>query len=842
MKDLSLRRKGFIFAVIFFLFLLISLTRSWLLGQQNKPVFLQATADLPLKLSRLARPGDVLLSGPRLKVLFGGSERTIMTHANYAGGNAKGTIIGATPPEAEADGQVHVGVPVLRIKNRTYYGLYSDVKFPSNLEKGLATVEATGTFSNASGLKLKIQTSYIINLNEGRIDITSTITNAGQIASTNLAYSLLFDAFHSYNFSPFNESYHRQFNFRFYQKKNHCLAWLNLNPPARPETPVPGRLEPGQSFQVKYILLLDPFLDQLLEKIYQYYKVPVYRSSFILPSEYSGWKEVVVTHVLSGATFCRAILDSSTSLLEIPLPEDIYRLRAHLFPAVTEATFAVSKTRKTQVQLRLPLMGKIKLRLQDSQGNPVPGKVTLIGLQPTRTPYFRPENPVETGRSFERFKNSVFPPPEGLEAELPVGTYLASASHGPEWSLDQKVVEILADSAAEVVFLLDRVVEKPGLVSLDPHMHTLLSDGTVSISNRLRSLIAEGVEVAIATDHNVVTNYEPILRRLGWENELTVLAGTEVTVPDMLHFNVYPLIYREDEERKGAIEPVAEKVGSLFGASRAKSPGVLLQVNHPRAGTLGYFNNYELDLISAARVNESFNFGFDLLEVMNGASPLSSNAFALEDWLHLLNRGYFYPLVGSSDSHTIDGGEPGYARTYVLYKREKASPLDPKALLEAVKKGKAFASTGPFIELKINDSATFGDCLSLKPGPVNFKLRVWGPPWLQVDEVRIIFNGERCLILPLQGKIPSVVKMDEAFSWQMEKDTAVVAEVIGKKSLFPLLQQPSDSGLLRDAVLPYAITNPVFLDFDGNGKFDPPWPQRIEEVKSSTLPGPIIRR
>ncbi len=842
MRGLFFRGAKFYSRVIFFLLLFMPLTSFWVSGEQNKPVFLQNQADLPLLLSRLVRPGDVLISGPRLKVIFGGTDRTIMTHANYAGGNAKGTIIGAAPPEAEAEGQVHAGVPVLRIQNRTYYALYSEVKFPPNLDKGPATVEASGTFTDGSGLKLNIQTTYTLNLNEGRVDITSTITNTGKVASTNLSYSLLFDALHSYNFSPFNESYHRQLNFRVYQKKSHCLAWLNLNPPARPGAPVPGRLAPGQSFRVNYILLADPKLDQLLERIYQYYKLPAYRSVFLLPSEYSGWKEVVITHVLSGSTFCRTILDGSTSFLEIPLPEDIYRVRAHLFPAVAEKTFAVEKTGATRVELRLPLMGKIKLRLQDSQGNPVPGKVSFIGLQPTRTPYFRPENPVETSRSFEGFKNSVFPPPEGLEVELPVGTYLASASHGPEWSLDQKVVEILADSPAEVVFSVDRVVEKPGLVSLDPHMHTFLSDGTVSIASRLRSLLAEGVEVAIATDHNVVTDYEPVLRRLGWENELTVLSGTEVTVPDMLHFNVYPLPYRENEERKGAIEPVAEKVGSLFAASRAKSPGVLLQVNHPRAGTLGYFNNYELDLLSAAKVNESFDLGFDLLEVMNGASPLSSNSFALEDWLHLLNRGYFYPLVGSSDSHTIDGGEPGYARTYVLYDRGEAGSVDPNALLEAVKKGKAFASTGPLVDLRVNDSATFGDSLSLKPGPVNFRLRVWGAPWLQVDEVRFILNGERRLVFPLQGKSSSVVKMDEAFSLQLEKDTACVVEVIGKKTLFPLLQQPSDSGLLRDAVLPYAITNPVFLDFDGNGKFDAPWPQKIEEVKPSASGGIIIRR
>jgi len=842
-RSLLPRRQSSLKRAKFFLFIwLIIFTFSSLLAQENKPITLTSSQELPKRLSRLAEPGDVLLAGPGLKVIFGGNSRPIMTHANYAGGDAKGTIIGIAPPEGEADGQVHVGTPVLRSQSQTRYVNYSEVKFPSKWEQGQAVIQASGAFASADGKKLSVKTTYAVNLNAGRVDITSTITNTGQESWSDLSYSLLFDPFHSYSFTPFHQVYHRSLNFRLYQKRRHGLAWINLNPLPQASTPLPGRLAPGDSFKVNYILLTDAKPSRLLEKIYELLKVTAFPARILLPTEAPGWKEIVVSQVLSGATFFRAIIESSEGAVDFPLPEGVYRVTGHFYPAVVETYLAIEKGRENQARLRLPLMGRLSLRLQDSQGKPVPGKITFIGLQPTRTPYFRPENPVETSRSFETFKNSCFPPPEGLELELPVGTYFVSASRGPEYSLDQRVVEIIADSPQELGFVVDRVVEKPGLISLDPHMHTIFSDGTVDIAARLQSLVAEGVEVAIATDHNIVTDYSPVLKRLGLEKELIVASGTEVTMPDMIHFNVYPLPYKETEQRKGAIEPVAEVVSSLFTASRAKSSQALLQVNHPRAGTLGYFNNYQLDLLSASTVKETFDFGFDILEVMNGAAPLSSNAIAMQDWLHLINRGRFYPLVGSSDSHTIDGGEPGYSRTYVLYDRKEQEAVDLKAVLQAVRQGKSFASTGPLVDLRVNDNFTYGDLVAVKPGPVSFKIKVWAAPWVEVDEVRLIFNGHYRLIFPVKEKSRSVVKMEELVTIQVSEDTAVVAEVIGKKSLYPLLQQPSDSGQLRDAVLPYAVTNPIFIDANGDGQYNPPWPKTIEEVKASTLRGRIISR
>jgi hypothetical protein len=311
----------------------------------------------------------------------------------------------------------------------------------------------------------------------------------------------------------------------------------------------------------------------------------------------------------------------------------------------------------------------------------------------------------------------------------------------------------------------------------------------------------------------------------------------------MIHYNTYPLKHRPEEENNGAISPLSKEVPPLFEASRQKDPGAILQVNHPRSGTLGYFNNYQLDLESAATVQGNFDTSFNVLEVMNGPYYYSSNFTAIEDWLHLLNRGYYFPLVASSDAHYIDRSEPGYSRTYVFYNGEGSDGLDRNALFRAILKGQSFASNGPLIEFKVNNRYTSGDTLTATNRKIDVSVKVWSAPWIAVDEVRLIVNGERRIILPVQTQKESIQKLEEfPLGLTLERDSYLIVEVLGKESLYPILQRSSRSGLSTNATLPYALTNPVFIDVDGNGKFDPPFPEKIKSIPDTGAPKKMISR
>jgi hypothetical protein len=65
------------------------------------------------------------------------------------------------------------------------------------------------------------------------------------------------------------------------------------------------------------------------------------------------------------------------------------------------------------------------------------------------------------------------------------------------------------------------------------------------------------------------------------------------------------------------------------------------------------------------------------------------------------------------------------------------------------------------------------------------------------------------------GEAPS--RFHERFDVNVAHDSWIVVRVDGDKPLAPVV-----GDRVRYDVRPLALTNPVFLDVDGNGKYDPP--------------------
>lgn len=804
--------------------LLVLLASPLFLRGAGEIKFIQSSADLPEPFCSLGQKGDILVADGKSFILIGATPRPLTTSYNYPHGNAMGSILGFVPAGKNLAGDLNIGAAVLRIKDRSRYVVYSQITEDKAKQNGSNFI-AQGIFEDIQGRYARIKTSYLFHPEGGRVDISSTLTNTGKAAFEELGFSLFFDAYARYSFNPYHEEKFPALNFRVYQKKGHYLGWINLNPVDKEEKRHPGRLAPGEECSLRYVLLVDISPAALLERIYRILDINPVKAAVAFKDFDGDWLEIVVREAFTSSIFFRSILEKPLAF-GLLLPPGVYRFQANFFPASVDELVEVKPEGENVCELKNPPLGTVKVRIKSSQGDPVPGKVTFLGLYPTKTPYFRPDNPVETGRSWEGFKNSCFPPEAGSVVKVPVGTYLVYASRGPEYTIDEKVVEVLKEDNGQLIFTIDRVVKTPGIISFDPHLHTQNSDGAVSVPERIKSLVAEGVEAAAATDHNIIIDYSAALGNLKLEPYLTVIPGTEVTTPDVIHFNTYPMAIRPDETGNGVIDSTSDEAGPLFLASRRKNPGVILQVNHPRAGSLGYFNNFCLDQESAATALISFDTDFNLLEVLNGPYFHASNQVAVEDWLHLLNRGYFFPIVGSSDAHTIDRGEPGYARTYVFSAGETGD-LDWKAVFQALKRGRSFATTGPVVEFKVDGRHTSGDLAKAGEGRVDIWFKIKSAPWVAVDEVRLILNGQRRIIFPVEASPETLIKIEQEISLALKEDTYICVEALGKKTLFPVLQRPSASGRLEDGTIPYALTNPIFIDVDGNGRFDPPLTDKI---------------
>ncbi len=783
-------------------------------------------SDLPEKFCSIWEKGDYLITDGEYLILIGGTSRRLYSNNYYYIADARGSLISMVPAGKKQKSKMAVGAPDLRIDGKRILISYTSVEPGKiNAENGSFEVRAGAEFQGEKGLRASIETVYLFTPETGRIDIRSTIQNTGKTEFKDLRYRVYFTANHNYNFSPFNRESSPALRFNVYPRGEHFLGWMNKNPVTASGEISPDNLPPGKSYSVHYSLFVNTDAQILLENLYGLTDVKPEKATVSF-TDYNGSElELTIRDVLSGAVYFRSYLRNTYSY-DVLLPEGVYRAQTNFFPAVNDRIFSVKPDDNNTCTIQSPSTTPVHVNITNTAGEHVPGKVTFIGLDPTPSPYFTPENPVKSGRSRESSKNSCYPPEEGMDVDLPVGTYLVYASRGPEYTMDQKITEITLQmfrrDKQELVFVIDKVVDTKKFISFDAHMHTIYSDGRVKIQERLKSLVAEGVDVAVSTDHNTITDYNPDLKKLELDKYLAVIIGSEVTKGGVIHFNTYPLIPDKNALFNGAIDSYSDEAAPLFAASRKRDPQAILQVNHPRSGTLGYFNNYQLDLNSASTAKTNFDTTFNVLEVMNGPYFYSSNFTSIMDWLHLINRGLYFPIVGNSDAHSIARGEPGYSRTYVYYNGEKAKNLNVDALLESLKKGHSFLSNGPIIDYTINQTHIPGDSFTAKDGKAAVQIQVQCTPWISISEVRLIINGERKIILPVTADSESIIQFSEEIGLTLSEDSYIAVEVLGKQSLFPVLQARSSSGLLENATLPYALTNPIFIDVDGNGQFDAP--------------------
>ncbi|MEE9502092.1 MAG: hypothetical protein V3V48_08460 [Candidatus Aminicenantaceae bacterium] len=75
--------------------------------------------------------------------------------------------------------------------------------------------------------------------------------------------------------------------------------------------------------------------------------------------------------------------------------------------------------------------------------------------------------------------------------------------------------------------------------------------------------------------------------------------------------------------------------------------------------------------------------------------------------------------------------------------------LDTSALIKAMKKGQSFVSTGPIIEFSVNNTSIPGDTVTIEDNQIDVGIKIQSAPWVSVDKVRVIINGERKIILPI---------------------------------------------------------------------------------------------
>ena len=477
----------------------------------------------------------------------------------------------------------------------------------------------------------------------------------------------------------------------------------------------------------------------------------------------------------------------------------------------------VEEGKSASVQVGLGKPGRLRFSVTDAiAGKPIPAKITFRGLGDTAVPSLGPAYRAAGAR------NVVFTGTGNGETLIPPGFYEAAVSRGIEYTTYQERVSVEAGETAVLKAKLERVVDTTGCVSADFHLHTDHStDSNITLRDRVIGLAAEGVEFAVASDHYDMADYAGTILELGLQGELNSSIGYEVTASGTIHFNVFPLQAHAGQPEHRVRVSAGMKVQEMIDAVKSDPGDEIVQLNHPRAGNLGYFTTSQFDSARLSSPDAGFTLDFDAIEVFNG-KMLAQAEEAINDWYNLLNAGYRIAATGNSDSHVLVGQESGYPRNYLLLGMDDPGAVTESAVAAAVKAHRILVTNGPFLTVRADGKHTIGDDVNAAGHPVTFVVKLQSAPWIDVAQVSLIGNGE-VVASRLVYETKRVGKGTFTFTVTPARDTWYVVVARGSRSLEPVV--PNPPGQL---VFPLAFTNPIWVDADGDGKFTPLRPAKLK--------------
>ena len=496
---------------------------------------------------------------------------------------------------------------------------------------------------------------------------------------------------------------------------------------------------------------------------------------------------------------------------ELDAPPAVVRWWAGEDPTRTSAPTFFAPGTPYDLRLDVSEGGELTVRVTDPDAKaPLLARVFVHGVDGTLDPSFGPDYRASGAGPLVDARGELTTP-------LPAGKYRVSASHGLEWSVDAADVEIQSGKHVEIDLHPRHVVPTPGVIGCDLHVHARQSfDAPVTAEDRVLSLVAAGVDFAVPTEHNLVGDYGPALEALDLRRDLAFVSGVEVTTyqPYFGHFGVFPW------PTDGGVPPFRqsspEKVIAAARADRAR----FLQVHHPRfSKRIGYFEQLGWRHDSGPPPGD-LRLDFDGIEVMNGFdAPFASRVDAvIGDWFTLLSSGHKLTATASSDSHRVQYVWAGYPRTFVRVGKGDGddAPIDPRAVVSALKGGRATISSGPILEVSAGDGGPGDEVES--SGALDVHVVVRAAPWVDVDSVAIVVGGKTVETLPVASRPTKTGveegTLEEARARTIRLDRSLHVEV-GQRSTWLVVEargtRKLDDVLPFMPVTPIAVTNPIWV-------------------------------
>lgn len=408
---------------------------------------------------------------------------------------------------------------------------------------------------------------------------------------------------------------------------------------------------------------------------------------------------------------------------------------------------------------------------------------------------------------------------------IPPGKYTVYAGRGFEYSLSKNEIEVKAGEKNLISTAIRRVVPTEGYVACDTHVHTRTHSGhgDSTVQERMITLAGEGIELPIATDHNVHIDHNPFAVQMGVRRYFTPVIGNEVTTRTA-HFNVFPV----SPETPPPDHRSPDWAQTFARIDRVDGVKVVI-LNHARDIHSGVTPFGPKLFNDAVGVNvDGWQLRANAMEVVNSSATQTDILQLFRDWMTLLNRGQQITPIGSSDSHDVARHFVGQGRTYIRCDDADPSEIDVDMAVNSLLQGRVRVSYGLLTAMTVEDKYTSGELARIPGDTITVRTQVLGPDWVEASKLILYANGEpireQNIDIPfVSEEIPG---LHWAGTWKIPRpkhDVHLVAIAIGPGIKGPFWRTAKAYQPTSPVWEPHVIgcSGAVWVDADGDGRPTP---------------------
>jgi hypothetical protein len=174
------------------------------------------------------------------------------------------------------------------------------------------------------------------------------------------------------------------------------------------------------------------------------------------------------------------------------------------------------------------------------------------------------------------------------------------------------------------------------------------------------------------------------------------------------------------------------------------------------------------------------------------------------DWNSFLLQGEKLTGTANSDSHDKTQ-QVALPRNMVAVMDDAVATFDVDAFCASIKAGNLYGTTGPLLEVTLSGTP-MGGLHSGSSGTL--QVRVMTADWIDAGTLTVLVNGKAVH----EGPVPEDGRL--SLDLDFNQDAYVLMEVVGEPG--------EDYKVVYPGFIPYAFSNPIYVDADGDGTWTPP--------------------